>query len=469
MLKDFNDWQSTSYISEGQYNNLIKLYELLKYNISIDEYFRNNYNIDDLSKITYQKYYYISKIFEKKIKLSKEQLSIIKKIFSIQDIINILDIHFYEDLRLYDLRKLVKYNSNISLMNMINDKTNIPCKKTKVLKHTFDYEYGIQDSKACLNNEMYYIKFFNIMVLDFDNFNLQEILSILDTNYAYRIYKTYKGYHVFVVSKRIEYNDQHQLLITKQFGADTMYAYYSYYNGYNIRLSPKIGYNEEKTHQFVMDYGKQNIDNEILSILKNTIDNENIETNNFFYDKYLALEYPDIPKVPSTFIDYLLKSKEITYENIIDYSKFFINYIKKPQRYLYFDDDLYLGIDMNTNIHYICYNDILMIDIDSDTYSIPEQYKDDSFYVYKSANGFHIFLMNRRITYGTKESIEYMINFKCDPKYIICSYLRGYSVRINSKNSDEKIYELIDIHNEPDFNILEQVEFHIEMSNKFWN
>lgn len=470
---EFNEWENKSFITHGQKLNLFNLFNRLGSKLSFEEYLNKKFNVENVDLITYKKYYQITIYIEKKIKLNDEELNHIKEHFTIEQLNDIIDVYDYNDIRLYDIRKLIKTNSDLNLLSMIQDRSNIPMNKTKVLKHTVDYEYGIQESKYCLNNEMYYLKYFDIMMLDYDNKSLEEIYLLLDKRFSYRIYKTFKGYHVFIVSNRINYNEQIQLVITSLFKADTMYSYYSYFNGYNIRLTPKIGYDERVTNEFIGTFGDSPADPDIENILINTLENNIYETNSFFYDKYLALEYPNIPKVPSTYVDYLIQNSEININSIKYMSTYFINYIKKPQRYLHFENDLYIGVDMNTNMHYICYKDIVMFDIDNIALEdiMPLLKSEDSYLIYKSNNGFHIFLTNRRIDYDSDESIKYMIEMKTDIKYIICSYLRGYSVRLNKKKETENIYELVYEHNKHLANkdIIELINIHIIFAEQFWN
>lgn len=75
----------------------------------------------------------------------------------------------------------------------------------------------------------------------------------------------------------------------------------------------------------------------------------------------------------------------------------------------------------------------------------------DTFYVDETMNGYHIFVLNRRSSYNDPETINYMINFgnenfKCDIKYILCVYLRGFCVRLNKKNPYDPMYKHVGIY-----------------------
>ena len=125
----------------------------------------------------------------------------------------------------------------------------------------------------------------------------------------------------------------------------------------------------------------------------------------------------------------------------------------KPQRLLVDDDDYYVAVDLFTNTYYICYRDVMMIDVDR--YKSPSQkstetcdtleniktklsaYPDLFFRIYASRNGYHIFVINKSMDYKSDESIRLMSDLGCDFYYMVYSYLRGWSVRLNKKKGEE--------------------------------
>lgn len=171
--------------------------------------------------------------------------------------------------------------------------------------------------------------------------------------------------------------------------------------------------------------------------------------------------YNDNLKVEK-FLEYFIENNELNYESIKMLSNGLKNYINKPQRILKDNPNNYVGIDMHTNLYYICFKDILTFDIDLHNEEIDNKvflkkikkeflinkFKkfDDVFYLDESSNGFHIFVLNKRFHHKSEEAIKYMIEFECDVKYIICSYLRGFSIRLNKKNLFDNIYNHIGIY-----------------------
>jgi hypothetical protein len=69
--------------------------------------------------------------------------------------------------------------------------------------------------------------------------------------------------------------------------------------------------------------------------------------------------------------------------------------------------------------------------------------KDLHFKLYKSRNGYHIFLM-KPMDFRSDESILLMHELSCDLNYIIFSYIRGWCVRLNKKEGEEEnIYKYL--------------------------
>lgn len=127
-----------------------------------------------------------------------------------------------------------------------------------------------------------------------------------------------------------------------------------------------------------------------------------------------------------------------------------IKTIQKPQRCLVEHKDYYIAVDMYTNTKYMCYRNLAMIDID--LYKMPVIGEQELFNywqkitveysivlkVFRSTGGLHLFLVDRKRNYRAKETLELMLQFKADFNYIIYCYLRGWSVRLSHKESEDK-------------------------------
>lgn len=177
---------------------------------------------------------------------------------------------------------------------------------------------------------------------------------------------------------------------------------------------------------------------------------------------------------------------------IIEIAPYYSMLVKKPQK---LEADLetgYMAIDMATNTHYYCSN-TLMVDVDS--YKMPngddvdilsilphcmcqiqqviENYKSVDDYdpdntdsrrkstwnlykcrnrkkcgrkctpscifrwsVFKSRNGWHAFLLSHDMNPRSQEAIQLLIEAEADLFYIVFSYLRYWSVRLNRKEGE---------------------------------
>jgi hypothetical protein len=80
--------------------------------------------------------------------------------------------------------------------------------------------------------------------------------------------------------------------------------------------------------------------------------------------------------------------------------------------------------------------------------------KKESFRIYKSINGYHVFCTSKKFKYRDVNSVQFMLDNMCDKYYCLYSYLRGFCVRLNKKfdeistDPNYKIYKLIAVINE---------------------
>lgn len=157
--------------------------------------------------------------------------------------------------------------------------------------------------------------------------------------------------------------------------------------------------------------------------------------------------------------------------------------IRKPQRLLHDDEDYYIAIDSMTDTYYVCYRQLLMIDIDfykdlSTPEAIVNLFKDYcskhhglKFKLYKSRNGIHAFLVSQPSNYKDENILAMQLELQSDFYYVVYSYLRGWSVRLNKKATDtkDKLYEYIcDVGDGvPDEHLVKLVNLHLELVEVF--
>ena len=144
-------------------------------------------------------------------------------------------------------------------------------------------------------------------------------------------------------------------------------------------------------------------------------------------------------------IDYNLLEK--TPEMAVKLAPIMMQNMKKDQTLIHTDENYYVARDISTNTYYMCYKNILMIDIDMDKIKETQNLnqilqhfsgKDECFKIYESRNGYHVFCISRTFHYRDPKTIEFMLNNYCDFYYSIHAYIRGFSVRLNKKFNEKK-------------------------------
>jgi hypothetical protein len=222
----------------------------------------------------------------------------------------------------------------------------------------------------------------------------------------------------------------------------------------------------------------------------------------------------------------LKNQNEISIENVSDIIRLapvFISGVKRNQILIKTRNDYYIARDTLTNTIYICFKDLLTIDIDIhvkevdkkkvdkkklDDKQIDDKQLDDkqvddkhidykqlddkqlddkvydkkimdhfsklseTFRIYKTSRGYHVYCTSKRFPYRERGTIEYMLNNLCDKYYCIYCYIRGFSTRLNNKfNNEGKIlYKYIGKTNgEEDDNLVKLVNLMERKSIKYKN
>ncbi len=174
-----------------------------------------------------------------------------------------------------------------------------------------------------------------------------------------------------------------------------------------------------------------------------------------FYDSYLQMLQEDNELEIEELKESAFRKKLLeTQEHNVDLVKLMGTAVKhtlaKPQQLLHDEDDYYIGIDMYTNTYYVCYKNLLMVDIDyyksdptseDDIIKSFEEYCEDrpdlKFKLYRSRNGVHGFLVSHVANNWESYYLSMMLELGSDFYYTVYSYLRGWSVRLNKKKTDQ--------------------------------
>lgn len=140
-----------------------------------------------------------------------------------------------------------------------------------------------------------------------------------------------------------------------------------------------------------------------------------------------------------------------TVDNAVRIAPFLLQNMKKQQRLIETTNDYYIAQDTFDNTMYICFKNLMIIDIDDKSLSETDiinnfSLKKDSFSIYSSRNGYHVFCISKKMKYRDRETISFMIDNFCDFYYSVHSYIRGFCVRLNQKfDENEFPYKFIKI------------------------
>jgi hypothetical protein len=153
-------------------------------------------------------------------------------------------------------------------------------------KDTPDYVIGKQYNTKTNKKIMDLICFKNMMILDYDipkekssddTSNKEEskrqlLEQIEDTlklyPYTFLIYETTNGYHVYCVSKRLEFTDYNTIKLMQLLGCDKYYIGFTRKLGFVTRLNKKAGRTEDFIERFVKQVNDYPILQELLDLVK---------------------------------------------------------------------------------------------------------------------------------------------------------------------------------------------------------
>ena len=111
------------------------------------------------------------------------------------------DYKYYYELTMGNFNRISFKFPNINLEFVINKFQIIP--KDFILEYTNEWEYGYQISEKCIDDKLYYLKFYNLVMIDFDNKDYEKInilmknfIELIDKKAVFYVYETENGYHI---------------------------------------------------------------------------------------------------------------------------------------------------------------------------------------------------------------------------------------------------------------------------------
>ena len=134
-----------------------------------------------------------------------------------------------------------------------------------------DYEYGWQESDKCPNNQLYYIVFYDLLMVDIDGISDLDLAAVEELfqalNLSGRIYRTYNGYHIFVTSRPFSHKDSEAKKLMELLGCDLYYVTFAQINGFKVRLNPKLREDETVAAEYLTTVGTVQEDPRLCELL----------------------------------------------------------------------------------------------------------------------------------------------------------------------------------------------------------
>lgn len=126
------------------------------------------------------------------------------------------------------------------------------------------WSYGYQVTKQGIDGIFWFLKSDYYLMVDVDDDTESvsfESLDVISRRLALRarVYKTTKGFHVFVTSEEIPRSDQRSDTVMSEFGCDLWYQLFSIKFGYKVRLSRKNGRPNEVIAEYLYTVGDPEI------------------------------------------------------------------------------------------------------------------------------------------------------------------------------------------------------------------
>lgn len=110
--------------------------------------------------------------------------------------------------------------------------------------------------------------------------------------------------------------------------------------------------------------------------------------------------------------------------------------VKRDQDLITDMDDYYIARDVASNTVYMCFRDLMVIDIDTDSKHASLELlgkSNERFLVYETRRGLHAFCVSKKWGYTDCGSALFALDLGCDYFYAVYASIRGWCVRLNQK------------------------------------
>ena len=133
------------------------------------------------------------------------------------------------------------------------------------------FEIGFQPQYSAQSVDMYYVKFYHLFCVDFDQVDsyeeIRQRLIPFSDQLTFEVYRTTNGFHAYCVSRSIEFNSCIAFKLATNLGCDDQYIRFSMYNGWKIRLTRKFS-EEPFVEKYVGSVGSAPVITDLLTLVK---------------------------------------------------------------------------------------------------------------------------------------------------------------------------------------------------------
>lgn len=158
-----------------------------------------------------------------------------------------------EDLTIQQFEKLISKHPEINYSFVKSSFKNYNWDSP--IEYNSDFEYGHQTSQYCLDNKMYYLKFYDLLLIDHDHKDgITKIREFCEKHpsFLFEVWETTKGYHFHLLSHAIPYHSEQAKELMSVLGCDIWYILFAERYGFKYRLNKKI--REEGEEPYVAKY-----------------------------------------------------------------------------------------------------------------------------------------------------------------------------------------------------------------------
>ena len=335
-------------------------------------------------------------------------------------------------------------------------------------------------------------------------------------NDLFYINRTNRGYHIYLVSRRLSHATLEAIDMRINLNGDPAHGTNSLYSGASVRISrkasdppqqqlpshyvvshgggqpdPELDQLYHIVQSYIKRYGNFQVspdDTELMAMLQEEWDRQIPDhglTHIMTTAPFILKNKQPVETEPFTISDNMAElcnrrfKRTIKYKNlhcctnirdlspILLWSHYTICY-NNLYRIIKSSIDYAYGVHVQENCYFISYRDLLVVDYDHPRrIQILHRYVKNNpwctFRLVRTTKGYHAFLTSKPIHH--RQGLDLLLRLRSDPLHMLSSFHRGYGVRVNRKDPKERPYRETQImgHAPEDPRLVELYRLHLEL------